>query len=187
MISTAHQRLRVATRENHQRLEDRIDILQRITTPQGRRGLVEDFAGFHSDAETGLGPWLSDLPGLDFDGRRRSVCLANDLVTVGGVAPAPKAIRVRGVGEALGMMYVLEGSTLGGRVIRKQVTARGGDMTGLSFLDPYGDDVGEQWRSFLAVLDAEARTAADVDAMVAGAIAGFRQAAQRLCGAFVVA
>lgn len=187
MISTAHQRLRVATREDHQRLEDRIDILQRIGAPESRRRLVEDFAGFHADAEMGLAPWLSDLPDLDFDARRRSTCLVEDLATVGGVAPRSDVIRVGGVGEALGMMYVLEGSTLGGRVIRKQVMARGGDLRGLSFLDPYGAAVGERWRSFLAVLDAEARTAADTEAMVAGAVAGFRQAARRLCGALAVA
>lgn len=183
MISTAHQRLRDATREDHQRLEDRVALLQRIVTPRGRRGLVEDFAGFHADAEAAVAPWLSGVPGLDFEARRRSTSLANDLVTVGGAAPPAQAIRIRGVGEALGLMYVLEGSTLGGRVIRKQVTAQGGDMAGLSFLDPYGEAVGERWRSFLAVLDDQARTAADTEAMVNGAVAGFRHAGRRLCGA----
>lgn len=182
MISTAHQRLRDATRDDHQRLEDRVGILERIVTPEGRRGLVEDFAGFHADAEAALAPWLSGLSGLDYDARRRSVCLARDLTAVGGAAPSVQSIRVGSVGEALGVMYVLEGSTLGGRVIRKQVMGRGGDMAGLSFLDPYGESVGDRWRSFLAVLDAEARTSADTEAMVGGAVAGFRHAGRRLCG-----
>jgi hypothetical protein len=51
---------------------------------------------------------------------------------------------------------------------------------GLSFLDPYGDQVGERWRSFLSVVEAQASHA---EAMVAGAVAGFRHAERRLCRA----
>ena len=177
MISTAHQRLRDATREDHQRLEDRVAILNRVRTPEGRRRLVEDFSGFHRDVEAAIAPWVADLEALDFEARRRSTYLARDLVTVGGRAPGAQVIRVGGVGEALGMLYVLEGSTLGGRVLRKQVD----DMTGLSFLDPYGEAVGERWRSFLAVIAGHARPPADTEALVAGAVAGFRHAEHRLC------
>jgi heme oxygenase len=179
MISDAHCRLRAATQDHHQRLEEQVDILGRIATPEGRRDLVEGFSGLHADAEAALAPWLADLPGLDFQARRRSAHLARDLAVVGGAAPTARPIAVRGVAEALGLMYVLEGSTLGGRVIRKQVAARGGDMAGLSFLDPYGERVGERWRSFLSVLGDEP----DTDALVAGALAGFRHAEDRLCTA----
>lgn len=184
MISDAHGRLREATLVDHQRLETRLDILTRIARPDDRRALVEGFHALHAEAEAALAPWLRTLPGLEFDARRRTVQLARDLVAVGG-APrggGPDLIVVSGVGEALGRMYVLEGSTLGGRVIRKSVDGRGEGMRGLSFLDPYGDQVGARWRDFLAVLDGHARTSADRDAMVAGARAGFRHAEERLCG-----
>lgn len=181
MTSDAHRRLRDATQDDHQRLESRVDILRRVATPAGRRRLVERFSGLHADAEAALAPWLADHPGLDFEARRRSSHLLRDLRAVGGAAPPPEPIVVHSVGEALGLMYVLEGSTLGGRVIRKQVTASGQDMAGLSFLDPYGERVGERWKSFLAVLGDEA----DTEALVAGAVAGFRHAEDRLCGARV--
>lgn len=180
MINDAHRRLRAATQADHDRLESRVDILHRIGRPESRRNLVEAFSGLHADAEVALAPWLSELDGLDFDARRRSACLARDLAAVGGRAPAPEPIAVRGIGEALGLMYVLEGSTLGGRMIRKQVTAGGQDMAGLSFLDPYGDQVGERWRAFLSVVAAQS---AHAEAMVAGAVAGFRHAERRLCRA----
>ena len=83
--------------------------------------------------------------------------------------------------EALGWLYVLEGSSLGGKVIRKQVTSSGGDMTGLGFLDPYGAELGARWRAFLNVLEREGRSEADLEAMVAGAQAGFRYAEACLC------
>lgn len=184
MISDAHRRLRDATRSDHQRLESRMDILARIATPDGRRALVERFYRLHAEAEAALAPWLHDLPGLDFDARRRSDRLERDLVAVGGqpaVAPAADIV-VPDVRDALGRLYVLEGSTLGGRMIRRAVEARGEGMAGLSFLDPYGDQAGERWRSFLAVIDDQARSPADTEAMVSGAVAGFRHAEQRLCG-----
>lgn len=180
MISAAHQRLRDATRDDHQRLEDSVDILRRVATAGGRRSLVEGFSSLHRDAEAALAPWLGGLPGLDFDARRRSGRLAKDVRALGGTTPPGPPIPVQGVPEALGLMYVLEGSTLGGRVIRKRLTGQGGDLTGLSFLDPYGDAVGERWRAFLAVLEAEARSPADAEAMVGGALAGFRHAERRL-------
>jgi heme oxygenase len=177
MISDMHRRLREATQADHRRLESRIDVLGRIATCDGRRGLIARFHALHVDGEAAMTPWLAGLDGLDFAARRRSPALKRDLAAVGGATLPSEPIPVGGVGEALGLMYVLEGSTLGGRVIRKQVAARGGDMAGLSFLDPYGDGVGERWRSFLAVLEAEP----DVDAVVAGACAGFRHAERRLC------
>lgn len=185
MISDVHRRLRAATQGDHQRLDGRMDILARIATPAGRRTLVERFHEFHAEAEGALTPWLAGHPALEFDARRRSAILACDLTAL-GVTPAPasrEVTSVGGVSEALGWMYVLEGSTLGGRVIRRSVEAQGGDMAGLSFLEPYGNAVGERWRAFLAVLDAETRTPADVEATVAGAACGFRHAERRLCDA----
>ena len=183
MISDAHKRLRDATQADHQRLEDRMDILGRIGRPDDRRALVEGFHALHTEAEAALAPWLADAPGLAFDARRRSVQLGRDLVALGGNArPAPAApIVVSSLSEALGRLYVLEGSTLGGRMIRKAVEGRGEGMLGLSFLDPYGDQVGARWREFLAVVDSHARTPADLAALTSGAVAGFRHAEARLC------
>jgi len=183
MINDTHRRLRDATHADHQRLEDRMDILSRIAAPGGRRVLAQRFHGMHAEAEAALAPWLADLPDLDFEMRRRSRQLAQDLVAldVRALPAASDPIVVSSVGEALGRMYVLEGSTLGGRVIRRAVEAQGEGMVGLSFLDPYGDRVGERWRAFMAVVEAHARTPAEADAVVAGALAGFRHAELRLC------
>lgn len=179
MISDTHRRLRDSTQALHQRLERRVDILRRVQSPAGRRRLVERFHRLHADAETALAPWLRDVEGLEFEARQRTPALVRDLSSLGGSAGPPSAdpIRVTGVGEALGLLYVLEGSSLGGRVIRRQVLAAGGDMTGLSFLDPYGNAVSERWRAFLSVIAAEP----DADGVVAGAVAGFGHAEKRLC------
>lgn len=183
-------RLRDATRDHHQRLEQRLDILERMASPDGRRHLVLRFHGLHAGAEAVLAPWLADLPDLDFEDRRRVNLLADDLrklrIAPGAPAPVPEPVSA---GEAMGMLYVLEGSSLGAKVIRKQAALRGLDMEGLSFLDPYGARTAERWRGFLDVLAREsaARGPAWDDAVVKGGQRGFTQAEAWLCGAPVAA
>lgn len=183
MLSDVHQRLRLATRADHERLESRADLLRRVATPAGRRAVVRRFWRLHAEVEAAVAPWLADLDGLDFPARRRTGRLAEDLKTLGLDAPEEprEAPAAASVGEALGLLYVLEGSTLGGRVIRRSLEGQGSDMVGLSFLDPYGERTGERWRSFLTVLDDAVRTPEAADDAVRGACAGFRHAERRIC------
>lgn len=76
-----------------------------------------------------------------------------------------------GVDEALGFAYVLEGATLGGRVIRKRVAAAGASLVGLSFFDVYGPATADQWKRFCVVVEREC--ASGVAKTVEGALAGF--------------
>lgn len=184
MMNDVRRALREATLEIHGRLERRLDILGQARTRAGRRALTARFHRFHAEVEAAVEPWLSDTPGLDFQIRRRTPWLVRDLADL-GLEPSG-AVSMLGVGgqsEALGMMYVLEGSTLGGKVIRRGLEAAGQDMTGLSFLDPYGAAAGERWRGFQAVLDARIDGPEATAAAVAGAMAGFRHAERRLCEA----
>ncbi|MGA0607501.1 biliverdin-producing heme oxygenase [Phenylobacterium sp. VNQ135] len=183
MVSVVHQRLRVATRADHERLESRADLIERVSTPAGRRSVVQRFWRLHAEVEAAVAPWLAELDGLDFQDRRRTERLSADLETLGLEAPSEHAHGpdVGSLAEALGHLYVLEGSTLGGRTIRRSLDALGSDMHGLSFLDPYGERTGERWRAFLDVLDRHAATPQAVEATVRGAVAGFRHAERRIC------
>lgn len=179
-------RLRLETRASHEALEADLDIFSRLASEAGRRDLAVLFHGLHSGAEAVLAPWLSLLPGLDYRDRRRGPLLDRDLAWFGAPTPAacPMA-RLAGRAEALGLLYVLEGSTLGGQVIRKRLLADGRPLDGLSFLDPYGVETGPRWKSFLAILDRECPPdrPADTDAAVRGAVRGFQAARTWLCAA----
>jgi heme oxygenase len=175
-------RLRAATAPAHERLEADLDLFTAIATPRGRRRLVRRFHGLHSGAEAVLAPWLGAVPGLDFQARRRRDLLAADLAALGeAAAPAPPHPAPTSLPEALGQFYVLEGSTLGGQVIRKRVLGAGGTMQGLSFLDPYGAETGPRWKSFLGILDRECQRPARAEAAVRGGLAGFEAARRHLC------
>jgi len=56
--------------------------------------------------------------------------------------------------EALGAMYVIEGSTLGGNVIARQLSkTKGFDQVTFHFFGCYGDQTGAMWKSFKEILD----------------------------------
>ncbi|WP_176695976.1 biliverdin-producing heme oxygenase [Phenylobacterium immobile] len=174
--------LRAGTADAHQSLEQALDLFERIRTPAGRREVVGRFFGLHAGLEDALHPHLSQWPGLDFAVRRRTPHLERDVRSLGG---DPTALRrhpwpsLKGPAEALGLFYVLEGSTLGGAVIEKQLKARGERLDGLSFLHPYGDQTGARWRTFMAVLDAA--PADQSPSVVDGARLGFQCAETWLC------
>jgi heme oxygenase len=105
----------------------------------------------HRAAERAMQPWLSTLAGLDFAARCRTPLFG--AAAVG--APMMDHPVLGSRSEALGLLYVMEGSTLGGRMIVRSLAERGVDVTGLRFLDPYGAETGARWRGFLAVLERE--------------------------------
>jgi len=58
--------------------------------------------------------------------------------------------------EALGAMYVIEGSTLGGNVIAKQLSkTEGFDNVTFNFFGCYQENTGPMWKNFKKVLDTE--------------------------------
>jgi heme oxygenase len=57
--------------------------------------------------------------------------------------------------EALGALYVLEGSIMGGSII-VQMLQKGGVNQGVSFFSGYGEATGMMWGNFIAVLNQNA-------------------------------
>ena len=169
-------RLREATRELHERLDGRLDAVAQLRDPARRGALVERYAALHRPAEDRLEPFLADVPDLDFAAR-----------SAARRPPAPEAAATdfpapRSRSEALGMLYVLEGSLLGGRFILREVAAAGGPVESLAFLDPYGREGGGRWRSFLGVLERQLAEDEQIAEACEGARRAFRHAERVLCG-----
>lgn len=180
------QRLRTATQAAHDSLEEALDIFSRLRVPSRRRLLVARFQRLHGAADRELSPWLGRVRGLEFHRRSRAELFRQDVAELGGeiaAEPGPQGPRVDSVPAALGLFYVLEGSTLGGRVIAKRLEAEGLGPEGLRFLDPYGARVGERWRAFVDVLARETAGPGEVEAAVEAAVEGFGWVRESLCGA----
>ena len=71
--------------------------------------------------------------------------------------------------EALGALYVIEGSTLGGNVIAKQLSkTEGFDGISFHFFGCYQENTGPMWKSFKEALD-HGVDEEDYDKVLAGA------------------
>jgi heme oxygenase len=177
-VSPAHAELRAATRALHDRVEAVVGLPERATTVAEYRAALERFWGFHAPLEAALAD--RDWRGFDFEARRRACAAAADLATLGGGdlrdLPQWRAGRPSTEAEALGVLYVLEGSTLGGSVIRRGLDAQlGPQVAGATrFFDGRGRAGGRLWREFLTVMDQRVRTPEERAAAVQGAQATFQ-------------
>lgn len=176
-------RLRAETRDLHERVEHRLPLLDARLTLAGYRATLQALHGLHAPLERRLAavPGLERC-GLDLARRWRAPRLAADLRALGAPpsaldAASPHVPHVGDVASALGALYVLEGSTLGGRVVARHVTAAlpVTAADGCAFLASAGTHVGRSWRSFRHAVEAyaAARDDAVAQAIVDGARATF--------------
>jgi heme oxygenase len=175
--------LRARTAEHHHGLENGLDIQNRLSESGTRGPLIAGYLALYGETEAALKPHLEDMSDLAFSSRVRSrqIPVKTELRRHGKLAASMAFPAIATRAEALGAMYVLEGSTLGGRKILQALRRQGVSTDDLHFLDPYGKDAGVNWRVFLAILERE--TAHDQTAMnecVSGAIAAFAFAGQCL-------
>ena len=170
-----HARLRTETAPAHERLERSLDLLSRPLDRNRFTALLVRFHGFHQIWEPAL---ARCLPAALVPGPRLPL-LEQDLGTLGLcddiVGAIPSCAQAASLGEhldtALGSVYVLEGSTLGGRVIARHFSeAPWWPPAGLRYFDPYGDETAARWRQTLAQL---AGAGGDADRIVAGAVRTF--------------
>lgn len=108
--------------------------------------------------------------------RRKMPLLARDLESLGMnpphvAIPPPRLDCAR----ALGSLYVLEGASLGGRVIERHVFGPLGlsPERGGAFFHGYGELTGAMWRGFGDSLEAFVRREGQAEGMIVGAIACF--------------
>ena len=155
MSDSLHARLREATAAAHEALERDLDWEARVATLPGYRDLLVRLRGFHAAYEPAIAAALADAP--FFDPRRRLPALDADLDALDGAAPdalpAPAAPWLDGPGAALGALYVLEGSTLGGAVIGRHVARLHGEGVPLAYYAGRGRATGPLWRLFRERLD----------------------------------
>ncbi|MBE2316532.1 biliverdin-producing heme oxygenase [Solirubrobacter sp. CPCC 204708] len=143
------EELKVATAAHHERLERRVDVARHLRSRTAYRALLERFYGFHRPIEETLAPFAGPFT-------PRHPLLARDIAALGGdVAKLPTATRLPRVGslhDALGVLYVLEGSALGGAVIGRMVDQRLGLRS--AFFARRG--IAPRWRAFGAHVERHA-------------------------------
>jgi heme oxygenase len=180
------ERLKLETAAEHEAIEAAAGVMDPQLSLEAYRAYLERTLGFYLVVEQqlrGLGAW--EALGLPASDREKLPLLAEDIVLLGNLEPA--SIRAcdappefSSTAEAVGGAYVLEGSTLGGRVISRHIRGLFGPDVARTFLECYGSDTREKWQSFRAALERFASSREVEDQIIAGARDTFRSFARWL-------
>lgn len=147
-------KLKEATKHQHDSLENAVDILQNCSHQSGYVNLLRGFYSYHAAIEKSLARVDWQTLNFDFESRRKRFLLEKDLqsfgVNVAEVEMWADLPAIRAASEAVGCLYVLEGSTLGGRIISRHLREKLelNAENGAAYFNSYGERVGEMWMAF---------------------------------------
>jgi len=180
MPGEARAALRDATEAAHLRLHELAPFRALAEGSLDRVGygaLLGRLLGFHAAMERRLAeaPALDGF-GIDLAERRRSPLLRADLAWLGCPDPGAEAPLppFAGAPAAIGGLYVVEGSTLGGLHLARALDPLLPDgVEGRRFLLGHGAAHGAMWRAACAAFERCGATPRGLAGMIAGAIASF--------------
>jgi len=161
MSMSAAQLLKKRTFDAHTKAENNLNSkLNSITTYGDYGRMLTMFYGFFQPLEKVITQYIGKEILYDIDERRNSNSILIDLKAIGQSTKAPLICtdlpNINSTPEALGAMYVLEGSTLGGRMISRILMKNDFvkfDASNLHFFIGYGENTGSKWINFLSVLN----------------------------------
>lgn len=156
------QVLKENTREQHQSVEGLMPFFRPGFSLEVYEKVLEALLGFFEPMENVLrsvAGWGD--AGIDIHHRSRSYLIHSDLSFLGkSSAQIAQVARCRELPQfedltgAMGALYVLEGSTLGGQVISTELQRTLGLQagSGLSFFSSEGRNIGREWRTLCAAM-----------------------------------
>ncbi|MBC8999382.1 biliverdin-producing heme oxygenase [Pseudomonas sp. N40(2020)] len=176
------QDLRAGTAELHIALEKRLPFFSDTLDAQAFGRLMQAYYGFYAPLENALQRSGSVPDDFDLTPRLKTHTLRGDLRALGMADAALASLPIcqqlpliDSSAACLGVLYVLEGATLGGQILRREIAARlavDAD-NGAAFLDIYGAATGRRWRDFIEYLGSRPMDAAEREAVVCAAQSTF--------------
>jgi len=169
--------LRVATAVAHARIE-RVLALETPSSLSHYARVLRGFDCFLAAWEPCVARALPAHLHSWFEQRRRSPLVARDLEALRIPRDVATAVALPPLGSpasALGSLYVLEGSALGGQVIAQRMHRWHGigPHDGAAYFTGWGERTGAMWREFRQLLASEVTDAASRQAACTSAVATF--------------
>jgi heme oxygenase len=159
------QQLRTATAAQHRTLEARLPLTHADLDLATYQRIIQAYYGFHSPLQRLIDQFFAAQPAhlslVQDPARHKVPALLKDLHALGlsdvqikGLPQCSELPVIDSVAQLLGVMYVMEGATLGGQVLRRIIAGRLGidAESGGEFLDVYGRGTGRLWKTFLKQL-----------------------------------
>ncbi len=165
-IQSARSLLRTATAPAHERV-DRAFGDYDLADPADYRAFLIAQAQPLVTVETAVDAFDPGAILPDWPARRRAPLIVADLADLDAPIPAPEPLHLSCDAAALGAIYVLEGSRLGGALLARNVSV---DLPDRFIRCPPAP---KRWRGLIEVLDRTLKTDDQRDAAVAAARAVF--------------
>jgi heme oxygenase (biliverdin-IX-beta and delta-forming) len=164
--------LKKATAERHIDVEKTINpYIRNIRSIDDYASLLKTFYGFYFPLQNKISRFLTAADLADINERKLASLIVEDLESLGQPITALPTCQVLPTiinkAQAFGCLYVMEGSTLGGRIISKWlqtnsfITLHDGQ---LHFFKGYNEQTGSKWKTFLDALNEQQDIKAVIDA-----------------------
>ena len=132
--------------------------LKKIESKKEYADLLKAFYGFYLPTEKMILRYINSSHLEDFPTRRKAEKLLNDIISIVEVSDDIQECQtipeITGLAQAAGVMYVLEGSTLGGQIISKMLNTKLNlNNKSLCFFSAYGDSTMQKWSEFTEFLN----------------------------------
>jgi len=165
--SKLHHLLRQVTKPSHHALDHHpllVPLLKTDISPAQYGDALAALHGVQAAAEAAILKFLVKQPGLlDYAPRRKLSALLSDLTILQRIPvktatefPLPDSVPA-----LIGVLYVIEGATLGGQLIARNLRKAGLNHFPFSFFEVYGDLSGQRWDEFWHFVDAQCPPEAD--------------------------
>lgn len=178
------QQLRSQTTNSHNLIEQNSisqSLMSQGVTITQYAQYLKSMYGFVYGFEKMVFPLLKHNELFQIDDRRKSHLIQADLVLLNHTAAQPYvnddllSTHYQTVAAALGGMYVLEGSTLGGQIINRHLSKILGDSVAgkTTYLTAYAGQTGGMWKRFLQLLCEAGSTNDNKDEIIHSAVNTF--------------
>ena len=161
-------KIKEATRIPHQQVEKKVVLrIKAIRNETDYADLLKYFYAYFNAVEQAVAPYITAQLLPDIRDRRNASYIKADIEALGAsVDELPDSLTpaINNVAQAIGALYVLEGSIMGGPYI-VQMLQKSGLSKGFSFFSGYGEASGQKWAAFTHVLNTIAQNE-DEEAMV---------------------
>ncbi|MDY0780142.1 biliverdin-producing heme oxygenase [Tenacibaculum sp. IB213877] len=150
------EKLKEETKPYHQNVEKRlIKELKKISTLQQYALLLNKLYMFYEPIEVKIHEIIDDTLIPDINNRYHTKRLYNDLSAINNVCTItqkPDLFPISNSSYAIGVLYVIEGSTLGGQIItsmlEKKLQLKENDSCVTSYFNSYNKDTNLMWSNF---------------------------------------
>lgn len=181
LIFMLSAQLKAFTDEAHASLEKKIiQKLKTISSSEDYYMILSLFYGYYHELEKLITAFLDTNILSDYDQRRKSAAIRQDIKSLSqsadGLVMCADLPQIGNGFQALGAVYVLEGSTLGGQVISKMIADRIDlPKDSLSFFEGYGADTHKMWAIIIQKLNELKMSAKEQEQLLDAANSTFKK------------